>query len=84
MIKKDCLQRLVDLTMSDHKKLFLRWSSETKQFKQNSKCRKTMELFEAINKTMAGNIKNAFEFNRENEVKHKSLQKLVDIARKKE
>jgi hypothetical protein len=42
-----------------------------------------MELFEAINKTMTGNIKNAFEFSRESEVKNKSLQKLVDIARTK-
>jgi len=42
-----------------------------------------MELFEAINKTMSGNIKNAFEFNRECSVKNKSLQKLVDIARTK-
>ncbi|EAR83251.2 hypothetical protein TTHERM_00999030 (macronuclear) [Tetrahymena thermophila SB210] len=83
LIQKDSIYRLINLTMSDHKKLFLKWSNQTKQYKQNSKCRQTLNLFAILQEKLTERFHQAIENNRENNLKRKVIERLFEEQRRR-
>ncbi|KAL4428740.1 hypothetical protein ABPG74_001894 [Tetrahymena malaccensis] len=83
LIQKDSIYRLINLTMSDHKKMFLKWSNQTKQYKQNSKCRQTLNLFAILQEKLTERFHQAVENNRENNLKRRVIEKLFEEQRRR-
>jgi hypothetical protein len=57
--KKRVISILVEKAMGNNKKYFLRWDSETKNFKIINRCRMTVDFFENLNMIVDSNFKSA-------------------------
>ncbi|KAL4469082.1 hypothetical protein ABPG72_007761 [Tetrahymena utriculariae] len=83
LIQKDSIYRLINLTMSDHKKMFLKWSNQTRQYRQNSMCRQTLNLFAIIQEKLTQRFHQAIENNRENNLKRRVIERLFEEQRRR-
>ncbi|CAD8210248.1 unnamed protein product [Paramecium octaurelia] len=72
-IKRMCLRKLFEKSMSAHKRLFLLWAQQNRQAKQIEVCRLTTALFVGLAQIVTANVQPIMQNPREAQAKEKAL-----------
>ncbi|CAK64956.1 unnamed protein product (macronuclear) [Paramecium tetraurelia] len=82
-IKRMCLRKLFEKSMSAHKRLFLLWAQQNRQAKQIEVCRLTTALFVGLAQIVTANVQPIMQNPREAQAKEKALHfNLLRLSRK--
>ena len=75
--KKQCLRVLLEKSMSDHKRLFLKWLTFTRYFRTLQAYKSTGEMFFHLNFVVTGNLSLILFNKKEASLKEKTIAKMI-------